>query len=228
MSSKPVLYSFRRCPYAMRARMALSGSGQQVELREVVLRDKPAEMIKASPKATVPVLVLVDNQVLEESLDIMLWALHQNDPHGWLAKNDQVREDMLALATDIDDSFKHHLDQYKYASRMVGDGEDVTHFAHHHRSAAMESLTGLEKRLQNHNFLFGDRLSFADIAIAPFVRQFANTDVQWFALQPCPRLQTWLTKFVESHLFVSVMDKYPKWTPDLSGVTFPLPMVKFH
>ncbi len=213
----PVLYSFRRCPYAMRARLALSVSGQSCELREVVLRDKPAEMIAASPKATVPVLIDVDGAILEESLHIMLWALDRNDPENWLTPESGDRDQMLDLIERIDGLFKHHLDRYKYANRYDGGADRSID----HRAEALGHLQELEHRLTQHDYLFGERLSLADIAIAPFVRQFANTDAEWFAAQPVPRLQAWLTRFTGSDLFLSCMTKHIAWENTGPGIIFP-------
>ncbi|MGI9364962.1 MAG: glutathione S-transferase [Rhizobiaceae bacterium] len=221
MTEFPVLYSFRRCPYAMRARMALASSGQLVELREILLRDKPADMINASPKATVPVLVMDDATVLEESLDIMLWALDRNDPDQWLKPEAGNIDDMLGLISFMDGEFKHHLDNYKYASRKAGPEDDIETFAHHHRQKGLDILNSLEHSLQSRGFLFGDRISLADVAIAPFVRQFANTDADWFGQQSCPNLQSWLTGFLESQLFLSVMEKRKPWQPGDAICTFP-------
>lgn len=213
--SLPILYSFRRCPYAMRARMALSVSGQACELREVVLRDKPAEMIAASPKATVPVLVHADGTVLEQSLDIMLWALDRNDPESWLTPEIGDRDQMLDLIERMDGPFKHHLDRYKYANRYDAN-ESIDH-----RAEALGHLQELEQRLTAHRCLFGERLSLADIAIAPFVRQFANTDAEWFAAQPVPRLQAWLSEFTGSERFLSCMAKHAQWENTGPGILFP-------
>ncbi|MBX7501989.1 glutathione S-transferase [Qipengyuania sp. YG27] len=197
--AEAVLYSFRRCPYAMRARMALSVSGARYEHREVVLRDKPAEMLEVSPKGTVPVLVTEDGAVLEESLDIMRWALGQSDPEDWLA-----REDAALLAAN-DGPFKHHLDRYKYATRY----DDVD--PAQHRAAALEILRRLEDRLGESDYLCGDARGFADIAIFPFIRQFANADRDWFDAQDLPRLQAWLAGLTGSELFAEVMHKHPQW-----------------
>lgn len=195
-----VLYSFRRCPYAMRARMALKVSGARYEHREVVLRDKPAEMVEVSPKATVPVLVATDGVVIDESLDIMRWALGRNDPEGWLERDDQ------AFIEANDGPFKHHLDRYKYATRYDGVDPDD------HRAAALELLRNLEQRLANWRYLCGDRRGLADIAIFPFVRQFANTDRAWFDAQDIPALQQWLARLTGSELFVAIMTKHEPWT----------------
>ena len=219
--TKPILYSFRRCPYAMRARMALVASDQAVELREIVLRDKPAHMVEVSPKATVPVLILDDDQVLEESLDIMLWTLRHNDPQNWLDPEQGTLPDMLALIDEMDGDFKHHLDHYKYSSRHAGPDEDPNAYAEHHRAAAMNILLKLEARLNEQPFLFGSRIALADVAIAPFVRQFANTDIDWFNSQPAPKLQAWLQAFLAAPLFTSVMSKYKPWAPGDETPPFP-------
>lgn len=220
--NRPILYSFRRCPFAMRARMAIHVSGQQCELREVVLRNKPAEMVAASPKATVPVLVDTDGVILEQSLDIMLWALSRNDPQGWLTPQDGTMQQMLDLIAHIDGPFKEHLDRYKYSNRyqFENDGRGVDPVSH--RSAAIHILTNLDERLAHRPNLFGKKLSLADVAIVPFVRQFANTDSDWFAGQPLGRLQRWLDALVRSELFVAVMDKYAPWQSNTTGVAFPV------
>ncbi len=222
-TSLPVLYSFRRCPYAMRARMALVAGAQPVMLREILLRDKPADMLAASPKATVPVLILDDNSVLEESLDIMLWALNKNDPQNWLSPEQGSLEDMLVLIEEMDGDFKHHLDNYKYATRHAGSQEDIVGYARKHRTAAVEILARLDAQLAKTPYLFGSRLSLADVAIAPFVRQFANTDIEWFNAQPYSNLQSWLRNFLAAPLFASVMSKYKPWAPGAKTPDFPPP-----
>ncbi|NKB54437.1 MAG: glutathione S-transferase [Rhizobiaceae bacterium] len=218
---KPILYSFRRCPYAMRARMALVAGEQPVELREILLRDKPAEMLAASPKATVPVLVMADDSILEESLDIMLWALNKNDPQNWLSPQQGSLEDMLRLIEEIDGDFKHHLDNYKYSARHAGSEEERTAHAQEHRSAAIKILAQLDEQLAKAPFLFGSKLSLADVAIAPFVRQFTNTDIDWFNAQPYPHLQAWLREFLAAPLFASIMSKYKPWAPGADTPPFP-------
>lgn len=214
-----MLYSFRRCPYAMRARLAIAVSGVQVTLREVVLRDKPAALREASAKATVPVLVLADGTVIDESLEIMLWALGQNDPAGWLTPDSGSLPDMLTLIGYNDapgeGGFKHHLDRYKYPQRYPGTQPLA------HRAEASRFLLGLDARLQRTANLFGNRTSLADMAIAPFVRQFAGTDAQWFATQKWPGLSGWLSRFTESPLFSRCMHKYAAWQPDKPPQRFP-------
>jgi glutathione S-transferase len=194
----PILYSFRRCPYAIRARLALAVSETAVEHREVKLRDKPAEMLAASPKGTVPVLVLPDGAVVDESLDIMRWALARNDPEDWLAGDDPT------LIAANDGAFKHHLDRYKYPDRYPADGVD-------HRAAALAILHGLEARLGEHAYLSGARFGLTDAAILPFVRQFAAVDREWFDVQDLARVQGWLEAGLGSALFARVMGVRDVW-----------------
>jgi glutathione S-transferase len=197
--SLPVLYSFRRCPYAMRARMALWVAGVTVELREVKLAAKPPALLAASPKGTVPVLVLADSTVIDQSLDIMRWALGQNDPEGWLAGED------AALIAVNDGPFKHHLDRAKYPGRY--EEEDGTD----HRAAALALLAPLEARLAGAPYLCGETRALTDIALLPFIRQFAAIDPAWFTAQPLPRLQGWLEGLLASDLFAAVMPKFAPW-----------------
>ena len=215
----PVLYTFRRCPYAMRARLAIAASGVQLEQREVVLRHKPAEMLAASPKGTVPVLLLPGGEVIEQSLDIMLWALRLNDPQQWLTPKGAALEDMLALVTGNDGAFKQSLDRYKYPNRYPDElaeesanssAIEAKAFAVTHRTQCATWLEGLEARLAG-GWLCGPNASLADMALLPFVRQFAHTDASWFASQPWPRLQAWLAAFETSALYLAVMEKRPSW-----------------
>jgi len=208
----PILYSFRRCPYAMRARLALQMSGLAVEHREIALKDKPAEMLRASPKGTVPVLVLADGCVLEESLDIMRWALGRRDPDGWMVQDETGREDAQALITQNDGEFKFHLDRYKYPHRY-GLPDGVAH-----RDMARGFLDLLQARLAMYSFLAGARFGLADAAIAPFVRQFAHIDAVWFAAQSWSHLAQWLQDFEASPAFAQVMEKHPVWSGDAASV----------
>lgn len=205
-SALPILYSFRRCPYAMRARMALWVSGMSVQLREVKLADKPPQLIEASPKATVPVLVLADGTVIDESLAIMRWALSQNDPESWLAGDD------ASLIARNDGPFKKHLDRYKYPTRYPEEacGDEDT-FRLDHRTHGFAILQKLDGDLGSSKHLRGDRRTLADIAVFPFVRQFANTDRDWFDEQGLPHLQEWLEGHLASDLFASVMAKFTPW-----------------
>jgi len=212
----PVLYSFRRCPYAIRARMAISYSAIAVELREVVLRDMPASLLACSPKGTVPVLVLPGGAVLEESRDIIDWALANNDPEGWLPDpGDTLGEQLRQLLDSCDTSFKQQLDYYKYAERYP------RHSADYYRSQGQVFLGQLEQRLEKHDWLCGDRMMMADVSIFPFVRQFANVDKAWFDEMPYLRLRAWLDRLLCSQLFTRVMDKYPQWHAGDLPVVFP-------
>jgi len=207
ITSPPVLYSFRRCPYAMRARAALIASGIRVELREVVLRNKPAAMLATSPKGSVPVLITPEGEVIDESWDIMLWALRQHDPHGWLGKNECHIQNTLALVNENDTRFKHNLDRYKYPERHPEKTQST------YRAAGEQFLQSLEQHLIATPFLQGSTLTVADAALLPFVRQFAAIDADWFATAPYPALRAWLKSYTSSELFKSVMQKFPVWEP---------------
>ena len=202
---RPVLYSFRRCPYAMRARLALSVSGVDFEHREVALKAKPAEMLAVSPKGTVPVLVLPTGEVLEQSLDIMHWALQQNDPQAWLPDTIETRTFTDGGIALNDGEFKAHLDRYKYPQRS-GLASGVTD-----RDLGAQWLAQLDARLQQQAFLSGAHWGLTDAALAPFVRQFAHTDPAWFAAQPWPRLIDWLAAFESSEAYAQIMAKHPAW-----------------
>lgn len=207
----PVLYSFRRCPYAMRARLALAISGVKVEHREITLKNKAAEMLAASPKGTVPVLVLPGGDVIDESLDVMLWALRRNDPEAWLAPVQGPIDEMLVLVTGNDGAFKRSLDRYKYPNRYAEESAgDAEAFGLHHRNLGAAWLLKLEGMLAG-GWLFGARASLADMALLPFVRQFAHTDPDWFAAQNWPQLKTWLAAFEASALYAGVMEKHAPW-----------------
>lgn len=199
MTSLPILYSFRRCPYAMRARMALWVAGIAVELREVKLAAKPPQLAQASPKATVPVLVLADGTVIDESLAIMRWALGWHDPEHWLAG------DNTALIAVNDGAFKHHLDRAKYPGRYDEEAKID------HRACALALLKPLETRLEAAAYLCGPTRSLTDIALFPFIRQFAHIDRAWFARQPLPRVQGWLDGHITADLFASIMPKFVPW-----------------
>ena len=196
----PVLYSFRRCPYAMRARLAIAVSSTCCELREVKLSFKPDSMLAASPKGTVPVLVLPDGKVIDESLDIMRWALAKRDPECWL------EGDNPALINRNDGPFKHDLDRYKYPERFGADPLE-------HRAKGMEFLRELNDRLDRTSRLCGPVRSMADAAIMPFVRQFAAVDQKWFSDQPLPRLKVWLADQISSELFSKIMLRIAPWSP---------------
>jgi glutathione S-transferase len=210
----PVLYSFRRCPYAIRARLALKASATRVELREVVLRNKPPSLLQASPKATVPLLILPDGQIVDQSLDIMLWALSLRDPLHWLYGRDGPGAAMLAWVAACDGPFKHWLDRYKYADRYPAEPASV------YRQRAEVFIEKLEQALSAGAFLLADHAGSADIALAPFVRQFALVDKDWFDHCRYRNTRAWLHTLTQSPLWSSVMHKYPPWQEGTAGVEF--------
>lgn len=216
--SHPVLYSFRRCPYAMRARLAIREAGFCCELREIVLRDKAPELLIASAKGTVPVLVLPDQTILEESLEIMAYVLARHDPDDWLARG-QNDPAAMALIAENDGSFKAHLDRAKYAERFKRKGEEVDALAQ--RMSAMNFIEKLEAVLSRQAFLGGIAPHLADMAILPFVRQFAHIDIAWFRAQPVEQVICWLDAFLESARFKCIMTKYEKWQHGTSPILFP-------
>ena len=199
---KPILYSFRRCPYAMRARLSLLRAGITCEMREVVLRDRPTHMLEISPKGTVPVLLLPNGEVLEESLDIMNWASEKIESAGWsktLIQNSQ------SLVDELDNDFKYNLDRYKYPNRY----EDVDHIFH--RDANLEFLQQIDQLLSENQFLSGKERGYLDCAIFPFVRQFANHDRNWFDSLDLENMRNWLESCLESEEFKTTMKKFPQW-----------------
>jgi len=202
-----ILYSFRRCPYAMRARMGLYASGLNYEHREIILRDKPQDMLNASPKGTVPVFIKDDGKVIEESLGLLKWALTQNDPLGWL-DCDHAEADALIAVNDTE--FKHHLDRYKYASRYNDDAKrgDINM---DHRIEAEKYIQTLENRLANRPYLLGNKQSIADIAIFPFIRQFSNVEPEWWNEGSYPKTRAWLNRHIRSGMFLTIMKKHPLW-----------------
>lgn len=207
--TRPILYSFRRCPYAIRARLALHASRTAYVLREVRLRDKPAALLAASPKGSVPVLVLPDGRVIDESWDIMRWALQRYDPARWLtAGHASCVDDAARLIEANDGAFKRALDQYKYAD-PAAPADRLRH-----RAQGEVFLRALEDRLAERAYLLGDAVTIADAALWPFVRQFAAVDPAWFDAAAFPGLRAWLRRGVESSLFAAVMRKYPVWHPD--------------
>lgn len=201
MQKRPILYSFRRCPYAMRARLAVLASSEKVVLREVLLRDKPVEMLDISAKGTVPVLLLPDGTVVDESLDVMNWALQQSDPQGWLSHIDQE------LIFSNDGPFKQALDHYKYPTRY--DLPDIDE----PRAQGLRFLQEVDERLGNAVFLAGEKPGYTDYAIFPFIRQFSMVDPAWFAEQPLPNLKLWLNKLLGSEIFAAAMVKHQPWKP---------------
>jgi len=199
----PILYSFRRCPYAIRARLAIRYAQIQVEIREVLLSDKPESMLAVSPKGTVPVLVLEDGTVLDESMDIISWALNINDPDKWQVTHDDSL--VKKLLEQNDGPFKQQLDHYKYAERFPAKSRQA------YREQGEVFLSQLENKLSLHSYLSGEHLGQVDIAIFPFIRQFAYVDKDWFDQLPYLNLQAWLTEIINSELFAYVMQKYDRW-----------------
>ena len=197
----PILYSYRRCPYAIRARMALRYANIVVETREIHLRDKPQHMLACSPKGTVPVLVLESGEVIDESLEIMQWALSQHDPAGW----QEDEEASLALIQQNDGPFKAALDRYKYAIRFPEQPAEA------YRAQGEAFLALLEQRLTLQDFLLGSEIRLADVAIFPFIRQFSMVDVDWFASVPYPAVRAWLNQWLSREVFTGVMQKQTVW-----------------
>ncbi len=198
---KPLLFSFRRCPFAIRARLAIKVSGVDVDTHEVSLRAKPKEMLECSPKGTVPVLKFADGHVLEQSLDIIHWALAINDPEHWLDDDSAVTAEMMALIQHNDESFKPKLDLYKYAVRYPQHPES------YYREQAEPFLAELESRLSNDGYLLSGRYTLADMAIFPFIRQFSNVNPDWFYASRYHHLIAWLDRLTGSQLFQHVMQK---------------------
>ena len=207
-----ILYSFRRCPYAMRARLALQRADIKSELREVVLRDRPEHMMEISPKGTVPVMLLQDGTLLEESLDIMDYAAEKIDSVCWKKENIQNFDEMISK---LDGEFKHNLDRYKYPNRY----DDVDSIQH--RDANIPFLQMIDDLLASNEFLSGEEMGILDCAIFPFIRQFANHDRDWFDNLPLQRLLKWLDDCLSSEEFKIVMKKYKQWTPDQDVVIWP-------
>ena len=208
----PILYSFRRCPYAMRARMAIHISGQKCELREVLLRDKPPSMLEYSAKGTVPVLILQDGNVIDESLDVIDWALNLNDPDEWQRSKDTKKTKELIKINDGE--FKYHLDRYKYSKRY--DNEDPEF----HRKKCLKFIESINNELNNSEYIFDDNISYADIVVLPFIRQFRIADIEWFDSLPYDNLKKWLSSFLDSSLLHSIMKKYDLWKEGDKSIVF--------
>ena len=199
----PILYSFRRCPYAMRARMAIHISSQKCEIREVLLRDKPPSMLEYSSKGTVPVLVLQSGEVIDESLDVIDWALNLNDPDNWQRSKDNEKTKELIKINDGE--FKYHLDRYKYSKRY--DNEDPEF----HRKKCLKFIEKINSELQNSKYIFDDEISYIDISLLPFIRQFRIADNEWFDELPYENVKSWLSNFLNSELLESIMSKHDLW-----------------
>ena len=211
----PILYSFKRCPYAMRARMAIQLAGIKCELREVRLNNKPDQMLEASPKGTVPVLVLGD-KVIDESNDIINWVLNDHKIFEVNLSNEKsnLTKDLIKL---FDEKFKFHLDRYKYATRYENSDANL------HRSVCLEILIDLEKIVSESNWIFGEDINKLDISILPFIRQFRIANPEWFDSQEgIEKLQNVLNNFLESKLFKNIMHVYDVWKIDSEPVFFPI------
>lgn len=220
-TSLPIFWSFRRCPYAMRARLALRSAAIEVELREIILRDKPEDFLAASTTQTVPVLVLQDGEVIEESRDIMLWALQRSgDPENWLAPYHADKEAVSAFFDRLDGPFKSDLDRYKYAARFNRDKADIASNQLIHREQGAVFLGELEQSLARQKCLSGAQMGILDFACLPFVRQFRLADMHWFDAQDWPHLHSWLSQFLVSDRFAQIMEKYHAWQPEQDPVRF--------
>jgi len=212
-TSLPRLYSFRRCPYAMRARLGILFAELSVELREITLKNKPEQMLAISPKGTVPVLQLSDGSVIEESAEIMMWALEKNDPQGLL--DEKISSQANALIAQNDNEFKQWLDRYKYADRHP----EMTQIEYRQKGEIF--LQDLEALLTKNTYLLGNSVTVADIGIMPFVRQFAHVDRDVFYELPYPKLQLWLQHWLGHPLFVQAMTKFQPWQECDEVVAFP-------
>lgn len=214
-SSLAILYSLRNCPYAMRARLAIFKAKQTVLLRDLVLSNKPAEMISVSSKGTVPVLVLSNGTVIEESLEVMLWALQEMDPADLLdCQQEGALSAMLLLINEFDNNFKTYLEAYKCAKRYQEDNVAEC------RAVCQQYIQQLEQRLTAHSFLMSDKESLADIALIPFIRQFARIERQWYLQSPYPMVRQWLNSYLQSSVFTKVMAKHPLWVDEPQDVLF--------
>lgn len=205
-SDLPILYSLRRCPYAMRGRMGIALSKQQVLLREIVTKDKPSELLASSPKGTVPVLVLPDGQIIEQSLDVMNWALQQNDPQDLLrSSNPTLSQQVHQLIKVNDDEFIGHLEKYRASIRYRNIDTEQR------RQACEGFISNLETLLTDQAYFFGETPSLADFAVMPFVSQFVRVEKKWFVQSEYQNVGRWLRAHLESKLYTQVMKQYPLW-----------------
>ena len=207
MLNTPILYSFRRCPYCMRVHMALKYARLKIILREVELSDLPSEALAVSPHATVPSLVISENEYMDESWDIVKWATQQSDPENWLGENNEYLKDAEMLVETNDYSFKDDLDHYKYADRFPEQAME------YYRQRGEEFLEELNEMLEQNNFLLAEHITIADIAVFPFIRQFAMVDKGWFDKAPYPQLQRWLDFILETEWFSEAFKKHETWQP---------------
>ena len=214
-NSLPIIYSLRNCPFAMRARIAIYKSQQPVLLRDIVLKDKPQEMLVASPKGTVPVLITPNGTVIEESFEVMLWALSMSDPDDLLfSGDDEMLASMQTLIYRFDNEFKRCLENYKCAKRYSETNVIEC------RQACEAYIAQLEQLLTAHQYLMADRESLADIALLPFIRQFARVERQWYLQAPYPHVRQWLNHYLQSKMFSKVMTKHQLWLPNRSDLLF--------
>ena len=211
MTNLPILYSFRRCPYAMRARIAIKLCNIKVELREVLLKKIPDEMSKISPKSTVPVLLLPNGIVLEESLDVMNWAFNKKDIDYISNSKNKNQKIINTFISKFDKKFKHHLDRYKYFPRFKN--ENNIKNPKHHRNECLKILLEVENLLKNNSlWIFDNYPSYLDIAILPFVRQYRIADMNWFDNEmPLNNVRNWLNRFLVWNTFEEIMVKNPLW-----------------
>lgn len=206
MPQLPILYSLQNCPYAMRARLAILMAQQRVQIRAITMKDKPEDMLQASPKGTVPVLIIDENHVVDESLDVMLWALNNSDPENLFYSHEpKALPEMLKIITENDKEFKPNLEKYKRAKRFHGEDLEAC------RLACEPFVQALEQRLSQHEFLMGDTTSLLDYALLPFIRQFSRVNKPVFAQAQYTNLRRWLSYHLQSRLFSRAMFKYPLW-----------------
>ncbi len=215
MDNLPIFYSLQHCPYAMRARIALMKANRMVRLRPIKLNNKPKEMLKASPKGTVPVLVVAKRFVIDESLEVMLWALAQNDPQDLLRSNQEgALSTILEIIGHFDTEFVPALEAYSCAKRYHANNLDEC------RQACQFHIQKLEDRLQAHRFLFSDSESLLDIALMPFIRKFARIEKRWFRSSPYPNVRLWLEAYLQSAMFSKVMANHDLWLDSRQDICF--------
>ncbi|UJF17447.1 glutathione S-transferase [Vibrio sp. SS-MA-C1-2] len=216
MELLPILYSFRRCPYAMRGRLGLFLGNQSVILREIILKNKPQAMLDISPKGTVPVLQLQDGSVIDESLDIMVWGLTQNQSPeaNFLLNGNNQQKAIMQLIEENDQQFKPWLDKYKYADRHLEQSKEE------YRQQCEIFIQQLEERLTGQEHLMGEQPTLADYAVFPFIRQFAHVDKKWFEGSPYPQTGRWLQTHLTSPIFSQIMKKFPQWLDDPQDILF--------
>ena len=220
MTNLPILYSFRRCPYAMRARIAIKLCKIKVELREVLLKKIPVEMSKISPKSTVPVLLFPNGKVLEESIDIMNWAFNKRNIDYINNSKNKNQETIKRFITKFDEKFKYHLDRYKYYTRYIAENDIKT--PEYHREECLKILFEIEPLLENNSlWLFDNKPSYLDIAILPFVRQYRIADMNWFDNEmPLNNIKEWLNRFLVWDTFEKIMIKNPLWEDSKTKIYF--------